>query len=78
MQITGGRVLFGRTVQPAQYESKKSEVELSFVLAENEELGGALEEIGKIVKAEALHLVGIEYDGNKEIRDDNPRRRGRE
>ena len=33
MQITGGRVVYSRTVQPAQFESKRCEVELSFVLA---------------------------------------------
>ena len=31
-QITGGRVVYGRTVQPAQYESKKSEVEFAFAV----------------------------------------------
>jgi hypothetical protein len=36
MQIISGRMIFSRTVQPAQYESKKAEVELNFVLAENE------------------------------------------
>ena len=58
MQITGGRVVFSRTVQPAQYESKRAEVELSFVLAEGEALGEALDEVSKICKAEVLQMVG--------------------
>lgn len=36
-QFTGGRVVFGRTIQPAQYESKKAEVELFFAVGEGED-----------------------------------------
>lgn len=61
MQITGGRVVYARTVQPAQYESKKSEVELSFTLDEGEKLGNALEEVGEIVQEKALALVGLRH-----------------
>lgn len=35
-QITGGRVTYGRTVQPAQYESKKMEAELTFAISEGD------------------------------------------
>jgi hypothetical protein len=59
MQITGGRVVYSRTVQPAQYESKKAEVELSFVLAEKEELGDALERVGVLVHKQVLEMVGL-------------------
>jgi hypothetical protein len=58
-QITGGRVVFSRTVQPAQYESKKSEVELTFVLAEGEKLADTLDQIGKLVQDKALEMVGL-------------------
>ena len=57
MQITSGRVVFSRTVQPAQYESKKAEVELSFVLAEGEELKDTIEEVGERCKDAVLDLV---------------------
>lgn len=77
-QITSGRVVFSRTVQPAQFESKRSEVELSFVLAEGEELGKTLEDIGVLVKAEALKLVGLDSQshslGRREERDPDRRR----
>jgi len=57
MQITGGRVVYGRTVQPAPYESKKSEVELAFQLEEGEDLDEAIEEVAAIVKEHALKMV---------------------
>lgn len=63
MNITGGRIIFGRTVQPAQYESKKSEVELAFTLAEGEELGTSLDIVGAQVQAKALELVGLRPSG---------------
>lgn len=50
-QITGGRVVFSRTVQPAQYESKRAEVELNFVLAEGEALDGTLNDISMKARA---------------------------
>jgi hypothetical protein len=59
VQITQGKVIYSRTIQPAQYESKKAEVELTFVLAEGEDLGNALDETAEIVKAKALEMVGI-------------------
>ncbi len=59
VQITGGRVLYSRTVQPAQYETKRAEVEVAFVLAEGEDLGENLDEAASIVKKKALQMVGI-------------------
>ena len=61
-QITGGSVTFGRTVQPAQYESKKAEVTMTFVCAEDdtpamweEMLNGA----SAMARDKALELVGV-------------------
>jgi hypothetical protein len=59
MHITSGRVVFSRKVAPAQYESKSAEVELTFILAEDEELGNALDVVGHQAKAKALELVGL-------------------
>ena len=56
-QITSGRVVFARTVQPANFESKRAEVELSFVLAEGEELKDTLEKVGLQCRAAVLDLV---------------------
>lgn len=55
--ITGGRVVYARTVQPAQYESKRVETELAFVLADGEDPAEALSEVGKLVKAGTLELL---------------------
>jgi hypothetical protein len=59
MHITSGRVVFSRKVAPAQYESKTAEVELTFILAEDEELGDTLDVVGQQAKAKALELVGL-------------------
>lgn len=58
-QITGGRVVFSRTVQPAQYESKRAEVELTFVLAEGEDLAGTLNDVSMRVRGQVLDILGI-------------------
>jgi hypothetical protein len=58
-QITAGKVSFARSVQPAQYETKKAEVELSFSLAEGEELGAWLDDVAAKAQAKALEMVGL-------------------
>lgn len=60
MQITGGRVIFARSVQPAQYETKKAEVEITFTLAEGEELGTTLDRAAEVAQAKALEMVGLQ------------------
>ena len=59
MQITSGRVVYSRTVQPAQYESKRAEVELNFVLTEGEELGHTLAAVADRCKNQVFTMVGI-------------------
>jgi hypothetical protein len=59
MQITSGRVVYRRTIQPVQFESKSAEIELSFSLAEGEELGDALVEIMEIAREEVLITLGL-------------------
>jgi hypothetical protein len=58
-QITGGKITYARTIQPAQYESKRAEVELTFVLAEGEDLGNTLDDVARKVKTKALQMVGL-------------------
>ena len=61
-QITGGSVTFGRTVQPAQYESKKSEITLTFAVAEDDGdviAQNMLNLVSKIAQEKALELVGL-------------------
>jgi hypothetical protein len=58
-QITAGKISFARSVQPAQYETKKAEVELSFSLAEGEELGAWLDDVAAKAQAKALEMIGL-------------------
>lgn len=74
-QITGGRVVFSRTVQPAQYESKRAEVELTFVLAEGEDLAGTLNDVSMRVRSQVLDILGISA---REVPAKPYRRRGQE
>ena len=59
-QITGGSVKFGRKTAPAQYENKEAVVELTFSLAEGEELGTFLDDVGAQAQAKALEMVGLQ------------------
>lgn len=63
MQITGGKVSFSRSVQPAQYETKRADVELSFVLAEGETLADALDQVAALAKGKGLEMVGLKENG---------------
>lgn len=58
-QITGGRVVYGRTVQPAQYESKKAEVEITFAVAEGEDHAALLDLAAKVACDKAHEMVGL-------------------
>ncbi len=58
-QVTSGRVVYSRTVQPAQYESKRAEVELSFILDDNEDEAEAIRGVGRTARVECLRLVGV-------------------
>lgn len=58
-QITGGRVVYGRTVQPAQYESKRADVELTFVVAEGEDYGSWLAKVVTETVTKVHEIVGI-------------------
>ena len=64
-QITQGRVVYSRTIQPQQYESIKAEAELTFVLDEGEDLGTVFDETAALVKAKALNMVGIKVVGRQ-------------
>jgi hypothetical protein len=61
-EITGGRVVFARTVQPAQFESKRVEAEMSFIVADGEDPAAALAEVGELVRRGALDLLGAGGD----------------
>jgi hypothetical protein len=59
--ITGGTITFGRTVQPAQYESKKAEVQLAFSAPD----GGAVTEdqisaVFEMAQAKCLEILGLQ------------------
>ncbi|MFW1786592.1 hypothetical protein ACG9XL_19735, partial [Acinetobacter nosocomialis] len=52
-QITGGRIFYSQTRQAAQFEPKKAEVELSFVVGEGE----SYEQIAKVAEDFAIAKV---------------------
>ncbi len=61
-QITGGRVVYGRTAQPAQYESKKAEAEFSYVVAEGEDHAPLMEQAMMLAKAKVHEMLGLPAD----------------
>lgn len=63
MQITGGTVSFLRSVQPAQYETKKAEVILTFTLGEGELLEDKLDAVATLAQSKALEMVGAPKTG---------------
>lgn len=58
-QITGGRVVYGRTVQPAQFESKRSEVELTFSVEDGNFDEAALDKVIETAITKAHEMVGV-------------------
>ena len=58
-QVTGGKVAFRRTVQPADYESKSAEVEFSFTLAEGEDPKQVAAEAMVVAKDVVLRTLGL-------------------
>ena len=62
MPITGGSVTYGRTVQPAQYESKKAEVTITFAVedsASDEAVEAIKSKAATMAQSTALELVGM-------------------
>lgn len=60
--ITGGSVTFGRTVQPAQYESKKAEVTITFAIPEDDspdKYQFILDGAASMAQSKALELLGL-------------------
>lgn len=58
-QITSGKVLYGRTVQPAQYESKRVDVEIAFVVGEGEDYQGMLAIAANAAYSKCHEMLGI-------------------
>ena len=56
-QVTSGRVVYSRTVQPAQYESKRAEVEFAFAVEDGEDPGQAAREAGELARREVHALL---------------------
>lgn len=57
MQITGGRISYSRTKQPAPYESVKGEAELFFTLETDENVDDVMDEVAAICKEHALAII---------------------
>jgi hypothetical protein len=57
MPITSGRVVYSRTVQVAQFEPRKVEVEIAFTVGPEEDLDELLDDAKGIAREEAMSLV---------------------
>lgn len=57
-QITSGRVVYSRTVQPAQFESERAEVELSFVIDDGQPAFSAIDAAMAIAKERVRMSIG--------------------
>ncbi len=59
-KITSGRVVFSKTIQDAQFEPRRAEVELTFMVGEGEDVGEAVRAAGEEARAQAMALVGAD------------------
>lgn len=59
MPITGGKVTYSRTIQVAQFEPRKAEVEISFEVSSKEIFDELLDEAMTIAREESNKLVKI-------------------
>lgn len=59
MQITTVKITYGRTVQPAQYESKRGEAEVTVAFEEGEKTEGKVEQVIQFVQAKVHEMVGL-------------------
>lgn len=59
MPITAGKVTYSRTIQVAQFEPRKAEVEISFEVGDKEIFDELMDEAMIIARSEAMKLVKI-------------------
>lgn len=58
MNITNGQVEFERVMRPADFESKRAKVVLSFAIADGEDAEAVVANVGEMAKRRALTMVG--------------------
>ena len=58
-KITGGKVTFGLTVCPKQYESKRADVELTFTVAEGDSYDEVFDKASRAVVNRVRVLVDL-------------------
>jgi hypothetical protein len=57
MQITNGSVTFGRSIRPADFENKRAEVTLAFVVEEGETPEEAITKAGEMAQRHCMELL---------------------
>lgn len=57
MPLNAGKVSYSRTIQVRQFEPRKVDVEISFVVVDKEKLQDLIDDASDICKAAALDLV---------------------
>lgn len=58
-QITGGSVKYGRTCKTGDFENKRVDVELTFLVAEGEDHAAVLQQVAKEAHNKAHAMLGI-------------------
>lgn len=59
-KITGGKVTFGLTVCPKQYESKRTDVELSFSVSEGDDYQKIFDKACNAAMIRCREMVGLQ------------------
>ena len=58
-QITGGRVVYRRSIQPQPYESEGAEIEFQFIVEDDENPTTAAASVLRIARAEVHIALGL-------------------
>lgn len=58
-KITGGKVTFGLTLSPKQYESKRADVELTFTIGEGDSYDEVFDKASRAVVNRVRQLVDL-------------------
>lgn len=66
MKITNGQVTFERSVRPADYETKRAVVNLSFNVDDGEDASEVIDEVGNLARRRALKMIGV-ADGDVDV-----------
>ena len=70
VQITGGTVKYGRTIKVAEYENKRGDVELSFIIPEDCDPDTSIELVRDKAIEQLYRLLGLKIPGETDVMKD--------